>query len=378
MSMQRLRESPIGDLASIGNGQFAYVPLELPRSLKLTSPTISALDRASRAVGVLAGVGETIPNPNLLIQPFMRREATLSSRIEGTQASLSDLFMYEASGKPHLDVIEVFNYVKALKYGMDNLNCLPICLRLINEIHAILLEGTRGQERRPGELRNQQVHIGVEGTPIEDARFVPPPSELLRDLILDLEKFANEELDMPPLIRCALLHYQFEAIHPYFDGNGRIGRLLIILFLCAAGVMPTPLLYLSAYFERKRDLYYDQLFELSETGNWEKWLQYFLEGIERESKDAVARVRRIRDLQDQYRSVLQVNTESANAFRLLDELFTRPFITAPQASNILGITNPGAWTLLRRLVKLNILVLIEDSWPRLYFARELLECIEDN
>jgi Fic family protein len=328
---------------------------------------------------MLAGVGETIPNPHLLIAPFMRREAVLSSRIEGTQASLSDLFMYEASGKRRIkgDVVEVANYVQALEHGLTLLNDLPICVRLMNEVHMALLKGVRGDNKHPGELRNDIVWIGSDGTALGEARFVPPPPHLVRDLMEDLERFANENLKLPPLVQCALLHYQFETIHPYLDGNGRTGRLLITLFLCFKGMLPKPLLYLSAYFERNRQLYYDQLFNVSATGDWEAWLSYFFQGVAEQSRDAIERIRRVRELQDSYRLLLQERHETANGLRLADELFASPFLTVPEAARILDVTQAGARGIIQRLCEAGIVEELESSWPRLYVALELLGVLDD-
>src|SRR5574341_1342542 len=241
--MKELKNSPVGKLVSTVHSQLAFVPSALPQVVDLRGPLISQLDRASLAVGTLAGVGETLANPHLLIRPFLRREAVLSSRIEGTQATISDVFVYEAAGERvgSADTKEVVNYVHALDLGLDLLETLPICIRLANQIHARLMEGVRGEDKAPGELRKFQNYIGTEGTLIGDARYIPPPPDLVPDLMADWERFVNADLDMPALIRCALMHYQFEAIHPYLDGNGRVGRLLITLFLCNERVLPTPL-----------------------------------------------------------------------------------------------------------------------------------------
>lgn len=377
--MPRLARSPNGKLVSVpGHKQTAFVPNPLPREAALSPSLIVALDKASRAVATLAGVGETIPNPTILVRPFMRREAVLSSSIEGTYASLSDLFLYEASDEAHPrgDVREVANYVRALEQGLRLLERLPISLRLINQTHERLLRGVRGEDKHPGELRTEQVHIGVPGTPIEEARYVPPPADLVRDLLLDWERFANEALPLPPLIACAMLHYQFEAIHPYLDGNGRIGRLLITLFLCAKGVLPAPLLYLSAYFDKQRAQYYDRLFNVSAEGDWEGWINFFLEGVEQQSWDAIARIRQVRAIHERHMNVARERQLSGNAMRLIEELLARPYMTAPRASAFLGITNPGARAVLGKLVAAGILEAVPDSWPRLYLAREVLQALE--
>lgn len=376
--MRELANSPCGSLVPTIEGQRAFVPHPLPRELTLSPKLVSVLDKASRAAARLSGVGETIPNPHLLIRPFIRREAVLSSRIEGTISSISDVFTYEAGGARSGggDVEEVVNYVVALEYGIERLDSLPISLRLLNELHQRLLTDVRGEEKRPGEIRREQVWIGSPGSPIADARFIPPPPGYLRDLIYDWERFANEPGDMPPLVRCALMHYQIEAIHPYHDGNGRIGRLMIVLFLCASGVLPTPLLYMSAYFERDRQRYYNELLNVSVTGDWERWLSYFLQGVREESQDALERIRRIRDLQDEYRLVLQDRRESGNGFRLLDEMFATPYITVSRASSLLDMSTAGASRLLNRLVEADIAERIDRDRPAMFTIRRLLEEIE--
>jgi len=379
MDRAALAHSKAGYLVPAHQGEQAFVPHHLPRALDFEAALVSQLDSASRAVSMLAGVGETLPNPHLLIRPFLRREAVLSSRIEGTQTSISDLFLYEASGArrdPSHDAREVQNYVRALERGLAMLDSLPLCVRLFNELHAVLMEGVRGKDRRPGALRTEQVWIGHEGTPISEARFVPPPADLLPGLLTDLEKFMNEDLEMPPLIQCALMHHQFETIHPYFDGNGRIGRLLVVLFLCAKRVLTTPLLYLSAYFERNREEYYHELFQVSATGDWRPWLRFFLAGVEQQSRDAITRSRRVRQLHDRYRSALQDLRASANALRLLDALFERPFMTPASAAGLLHITWAGAKGVLERLRAAGIVEDVSGRGPIMYVARELLDLIE--
>ncbi len=377
--MQRLVNSPSGRLVPTIEGQSAFVPGSLPDELQLNPQLVMLLDQASRSVAMLAGVGETIPNPHLLIRPFLRREATLSSKIEGTEASLTDVLEFEARGRyrgsGHDDTDEVLNYVIALERGIDRLDSLPISYRLVRELHEILMSGVRGQDKRPGEFRTGQVWIGPPGSSIRNARFVPPPPALLRDLFLDWEGFVNDSLNLPPLVRCAMMHYQFEAIHPFTDGNGRIGRLLITLFLKATGVLTTPLLYLSAYFERDRQRYYDELLNVSATGDWERWLSYFLEGAHRESQDALVRIRRLRDLQDEWRELLLEQGGAVSGLRLLEELFARPVLAVSDASSVLEMTDPGARGVLNRLVEAGILTRI-DTWPVLYIARRLIEEID--
>lgn len=377
--MPRLSDSPSGKTVPIGGGQLAFIPNPLPRDLPLSSGLVLRLDNASRAVATLAGVGETVPNPHMLAQPFIRREAVLSSRIEGTIASLSDILAYEASGRRNQsseDVEEVRNYVVALEYGIERLNSLPISYRLVNELHERLMAGVRGENKMPGRFRTTQVWIGAPGSRIQDARFVPPPPERLRDLFFQWESFVNESHNLPPLVRCALMHYQIETIHPYMDGNGRIGRLLITLFLCASGVLTTPLLYLSAYFERDRQRYYDELLNVSVTGDWERWLSYFLDGVYRESRDVLERIRRVRNLQEEWRELLLNRRESANGLRLLEDLFAHPITTVSRVSRLLEISDPGARQVLNRLIDAGILRRVETARPNLYVAQRLIQEIE--
>ena len=376
--LKRLGPNPYGELVPTIKGQQAFVPPPLPRELPLSPRLAYVLDEASRAVASLSGVGETVQNPLLLIRPFLRREALLSSRIEGTVASLSDVFSHEASRRqtPSDDVREVINYIEALEYGIEMLDRLPISFRLVNEVHQRLMTGVRGEEKRPGEFRTGQVWIGTPGSSIRNARFVPPPPDRLRKVFLDWESFANEPLLMPPLVRCAMMHYQFEAIHPYADGNGRVGRLLIVLYLVQSGVLTTPLLYLSAYFERDRQRYYDELLNVSITGDWERWLDYFLRGVVQQSRDTRARIRRIRELQDDYRETLQSRRATASEFRLLDELFASPFTTVRNASEFLDMSVAGAQGVLNRLESAGIIRVYGGLWPRTYFASEVLAQLE--
>ena len=357
-------------------GVSAFVPEALPRSMPLEPEIVSLIEEASLAAARLDGVGETIPNPNLLIAPFLRREAVLSSRIEGTQASVSDVYVAEATGKPRGDAQEVVNHVRALQRGLELLDRLPICVRLARELHEVLLTGVRGQDEHPGELRTIQVWIGAPRSRIEDARFVPPPPHLLTDLLSEWEAFIHDESPLPTLVRCALMHYQFEAIHPFRDGNGRVGRLLISLLLSERRVLTAPLLYLSAYFEQNRQRYYDELYALSTTGDWTPWLRFFLTGVQEQAEDALARARRVRDLHDDYRQRLHGVGASANALQLAEELFVSPVITARRAAEVLGVSNPGARRIIRRLTQAGIVRPIPDSYPQLHEAHELIALVE--
>lgn len=380
-SLELLAKSPFGRVAQGIDGHQTYVPNALPRDVDLDKGLIYLLDEASRSVAMLAGVGETLPNPRLLISPFLRREAVLSSRIEGTVSSLADVLRFEVfedrNSVRSADTREVANYVWALEEGLRLLKeeDLPLVMRLLNTVHERLLTGVRGNDKRPGQIRNKQVWIVLNSSD-ENARFVPPATEFVPDLLRDLEIFINEELEIPPLVQCAMLHYQFEAIHPYEDGNGRIGRLLIVLFLCAKGVLPTPLLYLSAYFERHREEYLDHLFQTSVTGNWQPWFRFFLKGVAEEAKDALQRSRRLRSLREDYRDRLQRSRQSGNTLRLLDDLFESPVMTAPYAADRLDVTLEGARMILERIAQAGLVDVDKKHWPHFYIARGILEIVE--
>ena len=247
MDTSLFKNSPSGKLIRATGGYWAYVPNSLPPRLEWDTALVSRISKADLAVGTLSGLGETLPNPHLLIYPFIRREAVLSSRIEGTQSSLSDLLLFEATQvEKRGDVKEVQNYVRAMEYGLKRLNELPLSLRFIRELHSILMEGVRGEHATPGEFRQSQNWIGPAGATLNEATFVPPPVPEMSECLNQLENFLHSDTELPPLVQAAMVHYQFETIHPFLDGNGRIGRLLVTLLLCQRNVLSKPLLYLSA------------------------------------------------------------------------------------------------------------------------------------
>lgn len=370
--------SPIGTMAPIPEGASAYLPSPLPRTLSLADDVTYLLVEATQHVAMLAGAGELLRNPNLLIAPLQRREALLSSRIEGTQASLADVYRYEAGVPGESDAQEVTNYVRAVVHAREMLETLPLSLRVLLEAHRVLLTGVRGRDTRPGEFRDRQVWIGTAETPIEQARYVPPPHQLLEDLLADWERFVNDEGLMTPLVRAALMHYQFEAIHPFVDGNGRIGRLLIPLLLQERGLLPQPLLYLSAYFERRRGDYYDHLLRLSETGDWNEWLRFFLTGVTEQAQDALRRVRALTALHERYRARLADGKASGNALRLLDHLFVTPYVWRGSVMRALSVTNAGAGLIIDRLAADGVL----EPFPgtagraRFFWAPEIMQALE--
>ena len=365
----------------IPQGYWAFLPAAIPPKLDFSPALVSTLSTADRALGELKGLGGTLLNPNLLIRPLTHREAVLSSRIEGTRASLDDLFAYEASQlsflEPGSDVREVHNYVRALEYGLERINTLPVSLRLICEVHAKLMEGVRGDIWTPGEFRRTQNWIGPAGSTLETASYVPPPADEMRTALRALEDFIHASSDLPPLIRLGLIHYQFEALHPFLDGNGRVGRLLIALLLSAWELLPQPLLYLSAYFESNRVAYYDLLLAVSQCGAWEEWLVYFLEGIRQQSQDAVNKVGRLLSLRIEYQAQIQSRRAPSRLLKVVELFFAQPLLTTRQVETELGISFTGAQRLIDQLIQFGMLREITGGKRnRIYRADQILAILE--
>ena len=381
MDREAFRHSPSGRLVRAPAGYLAFVPDPLPPALQWSPGLITRLSDADRALGELAGLGRALPNPHLLMIPFVRREAVLSSRIEGTRASLSDLYAYEAVQLSLLesppDVREVHNYVRALEYGLERLQVLPLSLRLLREIHAQLMAGVRGEHQTPGAFRRSQNWIGPPGCTLEEATYVPPPPPDMQEALAAFERFLHTPPSLPPLARLGLIHYQFEAIHPFLDGNGRIGRLLLTLLLCAWDLLPEPLLYLSAYFEAHHQAYYDRLLAVSQKGRWEEWLAFFLEGVAVQARDAVGRARRLQDLREQYRERFHEARTAARLLQVVDLLFARPVLTMPQIAEALGVNYASAGRYLNQLEAAGLLCEITGrARNRVYRAGEILAAIE--
>lgn len=357
MDAERFADTPFGRaLRTPGpHGYVAYAPRAIPRTLDISPGNLLRLADAEAALGRLAGAGRLLPHPHLLVRPYLRREALASTRIEGTQASLFDVFDAEANEQPlTADVEEVVNYVRAMETGFLRLQVLPMSTRLIREMHGVILAGVRGRDRQPGEIRSTQNWIGPPGATIETATFVPPPPADLSDLLSDLERFVHEEPKLPPLVQAALVHYQFETIHPFLDGNGRLGRLLIVFFLVVRERLPEPLLYLSPYFEARRDDYYEALQGVRERGDVERWLALFLEGVCTQATDAVTRAERLIDLREDYRARVRSATRGA-ANELVDLAFEQPVLNARFVEGRLSVTRPAALTALRQLAEAGIL-----------------------
>jgi len=380
MNIVKFKNSPSGKLIKTKTDYWTFIPNPLPPEGldTFSADFVNILSEADRGIGALKSLSKLIPNPNLLIAPFVRKEAVQSSRIEGTQASLTDVFYYEASKeKPKdPDVLEVLNYVKAMNYGFSRIGKLPLSLRLVREIHQKLMKGVRGDMLNPGEFRTTQNWIGPPGCTLNDATYVPPPVDEMNKLLNQLEKFLYTEDPIAPLVKCALIHYQFEAIHPFLDGNGRVGRLLITFYLYQRGFLYYPILYLSDFFERHRDEYYDLLLGVSQSGDWEKWLKYFIRGVAEQSKAAEETGHDILNLQKNYRQLLQKESVPTPVFKLLDMLFVNPMVSLNGISEFLEVTWPTAKASVEQLIKLGILKEISGrKRNRIYCAKELLNII---
>lgn len=392
MDPSKFQASTSGKVIRLPQGYWAFVPAALPPALTFSPSLVAALSDADRALGELKGLGGTLANPHLLIRPLARREAVLSSRIEGTRASLDDLLAYEATEAKNSplsfletgsDVREVHNYVRALEYGLERIHTLPISQRLIREIHARLMEGVRGDvwtpaaENAASEFRRSQNWIGPAGSTLETAPYVPPPVDDMLAALSALENFIHAPSDLPPLLRLGLIHYQFEAIHPFLDGNGRVGRLLVALLLSAWQLLPHPLLYLSAYFESNRRDYYDLLLAVSQRAAWEDWLLYFLEGVKQQSLDAVNRIDRLQALRVQYQAQIQARRAPARLLRVVDLLFAQLVITTRQVETALETNFLGAQRLIDQLVQAGMLREITGGRRnRVYRADEILAILE--
>jgi Fic family protein len=343
-------------------GYRAFMPAPLPPqpALALGGELQGLLSAADRALGRLDGSVLTLPNPDLFVFMYVRKEAVLSSQIEGTQSSLQDLLAAEAQlFEPSLprDVDEVINYVRAMNHGLARLAELPVSVRLIREIHAELMHGVRGGRLQPGELRTSQNWIGPAGCTLTTATFVPPPHHAVPAALGDLETFLHARDDLPPLVKIALAHVQFETIHPFLDGNGRVGRLLITFLLTERGVLHKPVLYLSHYFKQHRQTYYEHLQAVRDQGAWEAWLAFFLRGVIEVAGEAAETARRILQLREQHRSAITAHLGRAagNGHKVLESLFDRPIVAVNDVQKMTGTTYAAANSLVSRLVKLGVL-----------------------
>lgn len=371
-----------GRMLHTPSGYWAYVPNPLPPEINWSGELIGLLSKADRELAHLAQIGQTFPNPHVMVKSFVRREAVLSSRIEGTRTTLRELYRHEASQlsflEPGSDTQEVQNYVRALEYGLERLETLPVSLRLMRELHQRLMDGVRGDFWTPGEFRRSQNWIGVPGATIETATYVPPPVDEMHTCLGQLESFIHTPSEYPPLIRLGLVHYQFEAIHPFLDGNGRVGRLLVSLLLCTWGLLPQPLLYLSAYFEAQRSEYYRHLLAVSQKGDWENWLLYFLNGVAEQAHEARMRVAALDKLRSTYQDRLRGERSRKRLLQALDFLFGQPIISVRLLQAGLGV---GSYLTAQRVVeKLEQYGILREitgqDRNRVYQADEILHAID--
>lgn len=367
------------------NHYAAFIPAPLPPdpALRWDDELQYLLSKADRALGRLDGSIQTLPDPDLFVMMYVRKEAVLSSQIEGTQSSLNDLLELEASiadARRPADVGEVVNYVRAMNYGLDRLHDLPISTRLIREIHAELLDGARGRHLDPGQIRRTQNWIGAQGCTLNEATFVPPPPHEVEEHLSQLERFIHSDVNIPPLIKIGMIHAQFETIHPFLDGNGRVGRLLITFLLCQSEILIRPVLYLSYYFKRHRPRYYELLQKVRDEGDWEAWIKFFLEGVSTVSLEATATARAIVELRENHRQTVinGFGRAAGNALRVLESLYKSPFTTTTAVQRLLNITFPPASNLIQKMVEADMLVEVtgQDRY-RIYQYRPYVSLFSD-
>ena len=350
-----------GEYVQQPEGHSSFIPRPLPPhpAVVIDNEMANLLSKANRALGRLDGSAEILPNPDLFVAMYVRKESVLSSQIEGTQASLQDVLAYEAfheRRRMSVDVQEVVNHVRAMNLGIRRLGPLPVGTQLLREVHQQLLRNVRGKEKWPGEFRRTQNWIGPPGSDISDAVFVPPPASLVQSCMSDLETYMSSDSGTPTLIKCGLVHAQFETIHPFLDGNGRLGRLLVTLLLCKEEVLSRPLLYISAYYKQYREQYYNLLQNVRDTGDWEDWLKFFLTGVWKVSEEAFDTARRIIGLRELHRGLIAAGARSsAKALLLLDKLFYDPLISVADAAEHLNLSYPAASSLVSELERLGLL-----------------------
>ncbi|MFC1595456.1 Fic family protein [Gemmatimonadota bacterium] len=360
--MEKPRKIRSGTFLNQPTGYVAFVPDDLPPepAIVYDDGLLQLLSDADRALGRLDGVVDNVPSPEVFVFMFVRTEAVLSSQIEGTQATLLDVLKHEAkqqTEKPTDDTQEVLNYITAMHYGLARLAELPLSLRLIREIHAKLMAGVRGESLDPGEFRRSQNWVGPPGSSISTALYIPPPVHEMNQALHALEIYLHDTSAVPILIKAGLVHAQFESIHPFLDGNGRIGRLLITLFLCEKGILNRPLLYLSNYFMRTRQEYYDRLQATRDKGDWEGWLKYFLQGVADVARDATSTARSIGDLRESHRQKIEQNLgrAAASGYSLLRTLYLKPIISVRDAAEASDLSYSNANSLVSRFCELGIL-----------------------
>jgi Fic family protein len=379
MNINLFKKSPAGRLVYASGGYWAFVPHTLPPRFEWDDKMVTLLSQADLAVGRLSGLIETMPDPDRLIYPFVRREAILSSRINSTRASLSDLLLYEITGiekQPHVE--ETYNYVRAMEYGLSYLDEMPLNLRFLRELHGILMKGGHSEHIRPGEFRNTQVWNGPPGCTLEKAIFVPPLVQEMYECLNQMETFMNSDINLPYLVQAALVHYQLESIRPFYKGNGRIGRLLIIFILHMKGILTRPLLYMSAYLEQNREEYFTYLLEVSRKGNWKQWIQFFLQGVISQAEDTIQRSHLLLRLHQDCKKAVLDKYRSPILGQVVDLIFKRPVVTVKSVQKHLNVTFPAANKAIQFLVAENILTEITGrKRNKVYAAKDVLAILEE-
>ncbi len=357
-------------------GEMAYesfVPSSLPPSpsIEMSEEMICVLVKANSQLAVLEKVATRIPNVDLFVSMYVRKEALMSSQIEGTQATLEDVLDPMVDANTNRNVADVVNYIKATEYAIRRLNDLPLCNRLIRETHAVLMSGVRGQEKNPGEFRSSQNWIGGQGSTLKNARYIPPSPEDMIEAMSELEKYINAEDNLDVLIRAALIHYQFETIHPFLDGNGRVGRLLITLFLMEQKVLTTPALYISYFLKKNRVEYYDRMTEVRVKGNYEQWILFFLQALLESAEDAISTINDLTALHDEnVENILTMGRASKNAMRVFNYMETNPIIEIKKTADALGISYNTTSNAVKRLQEAGILVQTTNESRNRTFAYE--------
>ena len=379
MKREDFADDAPGELIANLNGDFTFMPRPLPGPLRLDNELVGLLTEAERRLGRVSGIASTLPDPTIVTRAFVRREAQLSSRIENTFAELDEMAL--AAGRPDArqpnDVREVLNNEDAILFALEQVDRgRPVTASLLKDMHALLLRDTRGQDKRPGQYRDEQVLIGRTAA-IRDAAFVPPPSHTITGLMDDLDRYLQTTDDSPQLVRIGMVHYHFETIHPFADGNGRTGRALILLLMCVGGLLPLPTLNPSLHMERERETYYLRLREVSTRNKWMAWIKFFAKSVAVAADDAIEKIDAIKRLQADYHARLQKQGRSALTLKLVDRLFVDQVISKPQAAQLLGINHTPASNHINHLLKLGILQPVPGlANPQLFIARDIIKAIQ--
>ena len=350
---------------------FCPNPLPPTPEIKMDEEMIRLLVDANKQLVKLDTASRLIANTDLFISMYVRKEAVISSQIEGTQCTLDDVLDPEVESNANLDVSDVINYVKATQYALKRLEKLPLCCRLIREVHAVLMEGVRGQDKTPGEFRYSQNWIGPANCALKDARYIPPNVEDMRNAMSDLEKYINESSEYDPLIRIALIHYQFETIHPFLDGNGRIGRLLILLYMMEQGLLAKPVIYISHFLKKNQVEYYDRISEVRRSGNYEQWIRFFLEAVSKAATDSLETINQLLYLHEKNISLLpKTNRSKDNLRALFDYIEQYPIIDIKRTANELEVSYNTVSAAVKKMVELGILHETTNAARNRVFAYE--------